>query len=321
MPWPAPWAAIFGRQAPLLIEIGFGSGQFLVELAQQRPDANVLGVEIHLPGIRQAEERLARAGVLNACIVRATAEQTLWALCVPGSVQGLIVNFPDPWPKTGHQQRRLINSRFLHLGATRLAAGAFLDIVTDDASYAAAIAKLLQQSAYFGGRLDTPFVTEDKKRLRTKYELKALAEGRICHYIYWQRNRVTAVDDFPLPQELNMPHLVLSTTLTLDRIAGQFQPRQAQKGDTTVRFAALYRSAHQKTLLVDTYVNEEPVPQQVALIVRPRGPDELILNVHTLGFPRPTAGIHLAVRALADWLMSLDAGMGIVSHDLHLADD
>jgi tRNA (guanine-N7-)-methyltransferase len=316
LPWPAPWAAIFGREAPLLIEIGFGGGHFLLDLAVKQPEANILGVEIHLPGIRKAEERLARAELPHVRFVRATAEQTLWALCRPESVDGLVINFPDPWPRAAHYQRRLVNAHFLRLVATRLVPGAFLNVATDDVAYAGSIAALLEQSPYFGNRLDVFFVTEDNSRLRTKYELKALAEGRPCHYFYWQRNDVTAVADFPIPQELNMPHLVLSTLLTLDRIAGHFEPRQAQRGGTSVRLAALYRSAHHRSLLVDTYVNEEPVPQQIALLVRPRGPGELIINVHTLGFPRPTAGVHLAVQALADWLMSLDEGARILSHDL-----
>jgi tRNA (guanine-N7-)-methyltransferase len=318
LPWPAPWATIFGREAPLLLEIGFGSGQFLLDLASKRPDANVLGVEIHLPGIRKAEDRLAHTGQTNVRLVRGTAEQTLWALCSPETVHGLVINFPDPWPKAGHHQRRLLNERFLHLAATRLAAGAFFDVATDDADYAAAVAGLLQQSPYFSRRLDVSFVTEDNSRLRTKYELKALAEGRTCTYFYWQRNRVTAAADFPIPQEFNMPHLVLRTMLTLDQIAGLFEPHQAKRGDTSVRFAALYRSAHQKTLLLDSYVNEQPVPQQIALLVRPRGPGELILSVHTLGFPRPTAGVHFALRALAGWLMALDGGARILIHDLQL---
>jgi tRNA (guanine-N7-)-methyltransferase len=318
LPWPAPWPAIFGREAPLLLEIGFGSGQFLLNLARKRPGANVLGVEIHLPGIRKAEERLALGGQANVRFVRATAEQTLWALCRPESVHGLVINFPDPWPKSGHQQRRLLNERFLHLAATRLVAGAFLDVATDDPDYAAAIVTLLEQSPYFHSRLDVSSATEDNSRLRTKYELKALTEGRTCTYFYWLRNRVTAVDDFPIPQEFNMPHLVLSTTLTLDQISGRFEAHQAQRGDTSVRFAALYRSAHQKALLLDTYVNEEPVPQQIALLVRPRAPGELILNLHTLGFPRPTVGVHFAVRAFAAWLMTLDGGARILTHDLQL---
>jgi tRNA (guanine-N7-)-methyltransferase len=321
LPWPAPWATIFGREAPLLIEIGFGSGPFLLDVARKQPDANVLGVEIHLPGIRKAEERLARAEQANVRLVQATAEQTLWALCSPGSVHGLIVNFPDPWPKAGHQQRRLLNGRFLHLAATRLVPGASLDIATDDAAYATAITGLLEQSPYFTARLDVPLVTEDNKRLRTKYELKAMAEGRVCSYFYWQRNWRSANDDFPIPQELNVPHLLLSTTLTLDRIAGHFRPRQAKRGQTTVRFAGLYRSSHGEKLLIETYVNEEPVSQQIALLVRPRGPEELIINVHTLGFPRSTAGVHLAVRALAEWFMNLDEGTRIMAHDLRLDDD
>jgi tRNA (guanine-N7-)-methyltransferase len=316
LPWPAPWAEIFGREAPLLIEIGFGSGISLINLAQTRPYANVLGVEIHLPGLRRVEERLSESDLSNLRLVQATGEQALWLLCRPGSVQGLIINFPDPWPKGRHQQRRLLNDAFLDLAATRLVPGAHLDIATDHEAYAAVIQECLQRSPYFESRLDIPFVNEDNNRRRTKYELKAHEAGRICYYFLWRRNEVTAVDRFPIAQEQGMPHLVLRTPLNLDEIVNRFEPSQWQAGPINVRFATLYRSSNGRTLLVDSYINEEPVPQQLALIIRPRGPGELIVNLHTLGFPRPTIGVHFAVWFLANWLLQLETDSAILSHDL-----
>jgi tRNA (guanine-N7-)-methyltransferase len=316
LPWPAPWAEIFGREAPLLIEIGFGSGVSLINLAQTRPYANILGVEIHLPGLRRVEERLWESDLPNLRLVQATGEQALWLLCRPAGVHGLIINFPDPWPKGRHHQCRLVNDTFLALAATRLVAGAPLEIATDHEEYAAVILECLQRSPYFESRLDTPFVNEDNSRLRTKYELKAREVGRTCYYFLWRRNGITAVDNFPILQEPGMPHLVLSSPLSIDEITNRFEPSQWQAGSINVRFAALYRSSNGRTLLVDSYIHEEPVPQQLALIIRPRGPGELIVNLHTLGFPRPTIGVHFAVWYLTNWLLQLDANSAILSHDL-----
>lgn len=323
LPWPVNWTFFFGREAPLLLEIGFGNGQFLVELAAEQCETNVLGLEISQPALVRAARRIERRRLTNVRLVYGLAQQFLWSNCSPGALNGVYVHFPDPWPKAGHHHRRLISARFLDLLATRMAPGAHLDIATDHADYAEAITALLAGSPTFESRNDEPVLTAAVQRLRTKYELKALAEGRHCYYYYWQRNTVDAANVFPVPKELPMPHAVLRSTLTLDEIAGHFGEASYSDETANIRFAALYRAQKQALLLVDTFVEEEPVAQRVGLTIRPRRlarseeeGDELIVGLHEMGFPRPTPGVHAAIAALVRWLLSLDPQARLIQGDL-----
>ncbi len=324
LPWPVDWTAFFGREAPLLLEIGFGNGQFLVEMAAERPGVNVLGLEISQPALMRAARRVEWRGLANVRLVYGPAQQFLWSNCAPGALAGLTVNFPDPWPKAGHHHRRLFNARFLELLATRMAPGAHLDIATDHAEYAEAITALLVASPAFESRREAPVLTVAQRR-RTKYELKALAEGRRCYYYYWQRNDVEPANRFRVPEELPMPHAVLQSNLTLEEIAGQFSQTSHNDETAIIRFVTLYRAHEQALLLVDTFVEEEPVAQRVGLTIRPRRPGragasggELIVGLHELGFPRPTPGVHAAVAYLARWLLSLDEQARFVEGDLRV---
>ena len=130
LPCPTPWAEIFAQDAPLLVEIGFGGGHFLRHLAQKRPSANIIGVEISLPSLRRGERKIIHAGLSNVRLLQCSARYLLHALCAPGSVAEVYINFPDPWPKAAHHQRRLIDESFLHLLATRLEVDGRLDIAT-----------------------------------------------------------------------------------------------------------------------------------------------------------------------------------------------
>ena len=330
MPWPAPWTALFGRDAPLSLEIGFGNGEFLLALATSRPEMNVVGIEISLPSLRKAIGKASRRGLGNVRVVRGDAQGALWALFVSASVQRVYLNFPDPWPKASHAERRLVHDRFLHLLATRLAPGATVDIATDHPAYAETIQECLVNSLFFESRLDVPYVTEDRERLRTKYEQIALAEGRTCRYFKWRRTGRPAANLFPIPQEMPMPHVVMSGPLSLEQIAAQFASTTYSEEGGAVRFIDLFVSTEKRMLLLDTHIEEEPVSQRLALLIRARGDGagrrdnddggdsgreeerlELILSLHDLGFPRPTAGVHRALNYLAQWLEQLHPEMRV----------
>ncbi|MCA9971796.1 MAG: tRNA (guanosine(46)-N7)-methyltransferase TrmB [Anaerolineales bacterium] len=316
LPWPVAWGALFGRQAPLLAEIGFGGGDFLLDLARKRPSTNVVGLEISLPSLRKTARKVDRAGLPNVRLIQSDARGFLWALCRPAALHALYANFPDPWPKPGHQHRRLINPDFLALAASRLQPGAPLEIATDHAEYAEVITDCLQQSPYFASQTGAPFLTADPARVQTKYERKALAAGSVCHYFKWRRNETPVPVVFPIPQEISMPHVVLRTPLTTADIQRQFQPWHVSAAGTEIKFIASYASALHADLLVEVYIGEEPVHQRLGLAIRPRPSGDVVIGLHEIGFPRPTAGVHEAVRALLTWLQTLHPRTEVVSSTL-----
>lgn len=317
--WPTNWSAVFERTAPLMLEIGFGNGQFLVALAKQNPQANILGIEISLPSIKKAEKKIKNQHLTHTRVIHGDARLAIWGSMEGQPLDHVFINFPDPWHKAAHHHRKLINDNFLHLLATRMPAGACLDIATDDAGYQDHITDCLERTPYFQSRTGRTSVTEDNERLRTKYELKALAEGRTCKYFKWARNEHSAENLFPTPKDLEMPHVILTSPLTLTEINERYKPQQ-YTAEMPIRFIRHYSSPEEQSLLVETHIVEEPLPQRVGLFVQQRQTEgeghEYVLGLHELGFPRPTYGVHRAIAHLARWLMGLDGRTVIKHHNL-----
>lgn len=257
-----------------------------------------------------------RAGVTNIRFIQARAQVVLWTLCAPKSVDALFVNFPDPWPKPAHHRRRLVNDKFLQLVATRMPAGGIIDIATDHAEYAEWISSCLDRSPHFESRLGLPYVTKEDERVRTKYEEKAVAEGRTCYYFKWQRNRKRVLDDFITPEESPMPHAVIKIPMNLEEIGQRFRPIVYSTETTSVRLIDLYQSVGKDSIVVDTYIAEEPIEQRLLLAITSRETGDCLLHLHETGFPRPTPGVHYALQCLTSWVCSLHKEAVVIRQNL-----
>jgi tRNA (guanine-N7-)-methyltransferase len=128
--------AAFGRDAPLILEIGFGMGDATAAIAAASPRLDFLGIEVHPPGVGALLQRIEAQALSNLRIVQHDAVAVLQHMLAPGSLAGAAVFFPDPWPKKRHHKRRLIQPPFVSLLASRLASGATLHLATDWAPYA-----------------------------------------------------------------------------------------------------------------------------------------------------------------------------------------
>jgi tRNA (guanine-N7-)-methyltransferase len=134
---------VFGRQAPLVLEIGFGMGQSLVEMAVAAPDTNYLGIEVHRPGIGRLMYSLQEQGIDNVRVYRDDAVAVLGECIAESSLDGVQIFFPDPWHKKRHHKRRLIQATFVELLCSRLKPGGFLHLATDWENYAEQMLALL----------------------------------------------------------------------------------------------------------------------------------------------------------------------------------
>ncbi len=120
------WSRWFGREAPLIVEIGSGIGEATVALAAARPDHDVLAFEVWRPGVAETFHALERAGLENVRLISVDAVWSMTHLFAPGSLAELWTFFPDPWPKQRHHRRRLVNAEFAALAASRLRPGSAL---------------------------------------------------------------------------------------------------------------------------------------------------------------------------------------------------
>lgn len=174
--------AVFGRRAPLTLEIGFGDGENLVEMASASPDRDFLGVEVHTPGVGHLLLQLEKRGLSNVRVYCADAVEVL-DCCIPdASLERILVLFPDPWPKKRHRKRRLVTSGFARLAAAKLTPGGLLHAATDWEEYAHWMLEALNGCAELENLAeDGGFSPRPEYRRLTKFERR----GRCLGHAVW----------------------------------------------------------------------------------------------------------------------------------------
>jgi tRNA (guanine-N7-)-methyltransferase len=183
---PAAW---FGRVAPLVLEIGSGTGESTAPQALAAPDTDHLAVEVFEPGLAQLLMRIDEAAVPNLRLLRGDAVELLRESVPPATLSAVRVYFPDPWPKRRHHKRRLVQPEFVALAASRLVPGGILHLATDWADYAVQMravgaAEPLLETAATDRDGWTP---RPPWRPLTKFERRALAEGRDVRDLVFRR--------------------------------------------------------------------------------------------------------------------------------------
>jgi len=177
------------EDAPVIMEIGFGNGEFLVHLAGRHPEWYLLGVEIYLPGVAKAVGRLEEAGVIGRIrISRFPAQFVLKEQVDDGRLDGIYINHPDPWPKARHHKRRLIQREFAELMVSRLRPGGFIKLATDKTDLAEWMRDILDVTPgliNMAGK--SGFVERDPDRPRTKFEQRGVREGRRSQFLHYQK--------------------------------------------------------------------------------------------------------------------------------------
>ncbi len=171
------------RPPRIVVEIGFGRGEFVIDLAQNDPEAVFFAVEVKLKRVLKMAHRLVRYGISNIRILHATGQELIDALPADSVVDTFWVNFPDPWPKKSHEHRRMLTPEFIHGLALRLVPGGKLELATDDEIYAESIDAALRGEPLLENLLaPEPFVAELPGRKPTAYELLWREEGRKLHF-------------------------------------------------------------------------------------------------------------------------------------------
>ena len=177
-PTPLALDALFGRQAPHTLEIGFGNGEHLATLAAAHPERDYLGVEVHRPGIGHL---LMLAATNNLTNLRASAHDAVEVLrdqIAPRGLDEVLVLFPDPWHKKRHRKRRLIQPPFVELIATRLATGGVLRLATDWEEYALQMLEVVSASPQFTNLSPSgDWMPRPEERAPTRFEKRGARLG------------------------------------------------------------------------------------------------------------------------------------------------
>ncbi|HEX8987149.1 MAG TPA: tRNA (guanosine(46)-N7)-methyltransferase TrmB [Rhodocyclaceae bacterium] len=181
--WGIPYAAapldfdsVFGRTAPRILEIGCGMGETTATIAAAHPGNDYLGIEVHSPGVGSLLKEIATRELTNLRVIQHDAVEVVRDMIPPGSLAGIHIYFPDPWPKKRHHKRRLVQGPFVAQLASRLAPGGYLHCATDWEEYAQQMLEVLGAEPLLQNTA-AGFAPRPDYRPPTKFEQRGLRLG------------------------------------------------------------------------------------------------------------------------------------------------
>lgn len=182
------WDAIFERKAPVVLEIGFGMGDSLVELALNHPDLNFIGIEVHPPGVGRCLLQAHTLKLKNLKVFSGNALHVLEKAIPPNSLDKVLLLFPDPWPKTRHQKRRIVQKEFAAIIAEKLKLNGFFHLATDWREYADHMLAVLDDCPVFKNYFGKgQFSSDQFGRVTTKYQRRGEKRGHDISDLVYQR--------------------------------------------------------------------------------------------------------------------------------------
>lgn len=186
---PLTLTEIYQNQNPCILEIGFGDGEFLIEVASEHPERNHLGIEIKTKRYKKAVKQSKHLGLQNLKFLHFDANLALNELFGEGSFEKVFINFPDPWPKEKHQKHRIINPQFLKLLYKVTSSKGVIEIASDHAEYITHILETFEEEGSFESRFPPPgYVNEIPGRQRTRFENEFREEGAEIFYLGFTKN-------------------------------------------------------------------------------------------------------------------------------------
>jgi tRNA (guanine-N7-)-methyltransferase len=183
---PLDWQHVFGRAAPVVLEVGFGMGETTAEIAAAHPERDFVGIEVHAPGVGSLLREVDRRGLANVRVIRHDAVEVVGAMLPMGSLAGIHVFFPDPWPKKRHHKRRLLKPEFVHALALRLVPGGYLHVATDWSDYAEEMLATLGAERLLANTVQG-FAPRPESRPQTKFERRGTRLGHAVFDLVFTR--------------------------------------------------------------------------------------------------------------------------------------
>jgi len=186
---------LFGRRAPRVLEIGFGMGETSALIAGRHPENDYLGVEVHTPGVGSLCKLIAENELQNLRIVQHDALEVMREMIAPGSLAGVHIFFPDPWPKKRHHKRRLLQPPFVALLASRLQVGGYVHCATDWEEYAQQMLAVLSAEPHLENAA-ADFAPRPPDRPSTRFEQRGQRLGHgVRDLIFLRRSAARGTPD------------------------------------------------------------------------------------------------------------------------------
>ena len=183
---PLDPVAVFGRRAPLVLEIGSGMGETTAAIAEADAATDFIAIEVHTPGVGSLLNRIAAAKLANLRVLQHDAVEVLERMIPDGALAGIHLFFPDPWPKKRHHKRRLVQPAFAALAARKLAPGAILHAATDWQDYAEQMLTVFSAEPLLENTA-AGFASRPAQRPLTKFEHRGVRLGHEVRELLFRR--------------------------------------------------------------------------------------------------------------------------------------
>lgn len=177
---------VFGNTNPIIVEIGFGMGDATIKIAEQNPDINYLGIEVHKPGVGKVLSEIKKRELKNLFLIEHDALDVLDVMIGDNSINGFHIFFPDPWHKKRHLKRRLVQRPNTDLFTQKLTPGGYIYFVTDIVEYAEFALEQLNQTPNLKNKYDG-YAEPQPWRASTKFERKGMAADRKITEIFFEK--------------------------------------------------------------------------------------------------------------------------------------
>ncbi len=298
MDWPLNPDTIFPSEMPVVLEIGFGDGSFLIDIATRFPDRNYIGIELAWDPIQRLFKKIERLGLENVRVLRCDAGQAMTSLFQHATFDEVFINHPDPWPKERHHRRRLLQREFIRAVALSLKAHGTLTIATDHADYAQWISEILESQEELGNTLNETRVSNLDGRIITRYQKKAQEVGIGNHFFVWKR-QVPLGAEKPRDRKEDMPNVALNGQVDLDDVFAGFERQNFQERhrdvDVQINLVRAFKQHGESHYMVETMIKEGRLNQQIGVNVLILAGDKITIKTSAIGFPRATWGVKRAL--------------------------
>ena len=178
-------SSVFGRTAPVVLEIGSGMGETTAAIAAANPGTDYIAVEVHGPGVGSLLKKIDEAGLTNLRVIRHDAVEVLRHMVRDNTLAGIHLFFPDPWPKKRHHKRRLVQPAFAELAASKITPGGYLHAATDWPDYAVQIDEVMSANPSFEKKVPE----EKRQRPLTKFERRGIGLGHPVRDLLFLRKK------------------------------------------------------------------------------------------------------------------------------------
>lgn len=289
---PIDWSNIFGNNNGIIVEIGFGGGEYLLNYAQKYPNKNFVGFEVSITSMKKAHNRI--KDLNNVRLVITDARFGMREFFSDKSVEKVVMNFPIPWDKKAHERRRVIIPEFFDTLSNVLVDGGIFELATDVEWYAKQTAEIATEKGLFEV---LEFMENPDREIRTRYEQKWIKYGRNIYLLRLKKVKHTEINRL-IGGIHEMPHAKCKVNIEkFNELTGKvFKERQS-----VAVIKGIYKSTTNDAYLIKVISSDKDFQQHYYLVAYPED-NEWIIKLDSSSNPYRTPAVKWSVRALAEFL-------------------